>query len=505
MKVPLCVLLVEDSEADAMLVTRALQRDGYDLTFERVETAKAMSVALDRSGWDIVIADYSMPHFSGLDALELLKYKGIDLPFIIVSGTIGEEVAVEVMRSGAHDYVMKENLARLGPAIRRELRDAQERRARRQAEDQLRLLSWVVEQSSIMVTITNTEGQIEYINPSFTRITGYTPEEVIGKNPRILKSGETPPEEYEQLWETVMNGGEWRGEFHNKKKNGNLYWELATISPIRDPAGNSMTHLVKVAEDITALKQLESLKSEFIRNVSHELRTPLALIRGYAEVLDDGGLGEVQPDQREPVAVIARRAKILSRMVDDFAVFLETGTPESRCEPVDLGSLVHNQISSFQATVEQAGLTIETHVASDLPAVAGDESHLSRVLGHLLDNACKFTPAGGHISVRLEQEGDELVLEVSDNGIGISDQQFELIFDIAQGDGSMSRRYGGIGLGLALVKKVVEAHGGRVDVESQVKKGSVFRVSLPPSDASRIFPDITQSESLSVRSFPFVD
>ena len=133
---PLRVLVVEDSEDDALLLVRELQRNDYEVECERVETGEAMDAALENQAWDIIIADYSMPHFSGLEALKLLQQSALDLPFIIVSGAIGEDVAVEAMKAGAHDYLIKGNLIRLGPAVERELREAEVRRKRKQAEEE---------------------------------------------------------------------------------------------------------------------------------------------------------------------------------------------------------------------------------------------------------------------------------------------------------------------------------------------------------------------------------
>lgn len=256
MSTPLRVLIIEDSEDDALLVVRNLRRGGYDPTFERVETAEAMTAALNRQIWDILISDYSMPHFSAPAALKLLQESGIDLPFIIVSGVVGEETAVAAMKTGAHDYLIKGNLTRLVAAIERELNNAHVRQERKRAEDQLRKLSHSVEQSPVSIVITDTDGNIEYVNPKFTQLTGYSFEDVLGRNPRILKSDEHPPEFYKQLWDTITSGKVWRGEFHNRKKNGELYWEFASISPIINK-DDVITNFVAVKEDITKRKLSE--------------------------------------------------------------------------------------------------------------------------------------------------------------------------------------------------------------------------------------------------------
>lgn len=237
---------------------------------------------------------------------------------------------------------------------------------------------------------------------------------------------------------------------------------------------------VLMMQDITHLKELDRLKNEFIQNVSHELRSPLALVRGYAEMLDTGELGDLRPEQEVPVAVIARRARMLSDLVRGITLILEAESNPPDPEPTALDELARAAVEDFQISVRQAGLKLHAEIAPDLPPVGGSPIHLRRVLDNLLDNAVKFTPEGGSILVRVLPDGDQVVLEVSDTGIGIPpDQQGRIFERFYQVDGSAKRRYGGVGLGLALVKEIVEVYGGRVALESAVGKGSTFTVSLP--------------------------
>ena len=256
MDIPLAVLIVEDSESDAQLIVRLLKKAGYELVYEQVETGEQMRAALGKRAWDIVISDYKLPQFDGRTALELLKETRLDIPFIVVSGTIGEERAVAMMKAGAHDYLMKGNLARLAPAVARELDQAEVRRERKRTEAQLRQLSSAVEHSPASIVITDSNGSIEYVNPKFTTLTGYTLQEVQGQTSRVLKSGKTLPELYQKLWRTILSGKEWRSELLNRKKNGELYWEDVSISAIID-SKNIITHFVAVKENITARKEAE--------------------------------------------------------------------------------------------------------------------------------------------------------------------------------------------------------------------------------------------------------
>jgi|APLak6261680187_1056133.scaffolds.fasta_scaffold00947_1 diguanylate cyclase (GGDEF)-like protein/PAS domain S-box-containing protein len=257
------VLIVEDVEDDAKLALRALRRGGFDPTYRRVQTAAELKTALAEESWDTVISDFRMQGFNGIDALDILRATGLDIPFILISGTIGEETAVAAMKAGASDYIMKQNLARLAPALERELKEAQNRgearrvlRERELAVVELQKLSRAVEQSPVSVTITDRDGMIEYVNPYFCHVSGYSRDDLIGQNPRILQSGETPKETYGELWQALLAGKEWRGELLNRKKSGELYWERQAISPIADPAG-VISHFIAVKEDITERKRSE--------------------------------------------------------------------------------------------------------------------------------------------------------------------------------------------------------------------------------------------------------
>jgi PAS domain S-box-containing protein len=236
----------------------------------------------------------------------------------------------------------------------------------------------------------------------------------------------------------------------------------------------------ELAAAVARLQELDRLKNEFIQSVSHELRTPLALMRGYAEVLDSGELGELRPEHQVPVSIIARRARTLTELVGDIMLILETEVAPPVPEPVLLDELVRTVIEDFQLAAKQGELSLRADITPDLPAVSGYTTYLRRVLDHLLGNAIKFTPQGGAIVVRLQQEEERVILEVCDTGIGIPADQFGRIFDrFYQVDGSTKRRYGGVGLGLALVKEIVTAYDGSIAVRSTLGEGSTFTVTLP--------------------------
>lgn len=283
-KPSLNALLVEDSENDALLIARMLRRGGYDLAYQQVDTPEGMRAALAQGDWDLIISDYSMPHFSGREALKLLQETGLDLPFIIVSGAIGEEEAVAAMKAGAHDYVMKDKLARLVPAVERELAEAQIRQERRQATAQIRRLSRAVEQNPVAIIITDPHGVIEYTNPQFTALTGYPPEIAIGQQLHQIHANGARSEAIQQLEQAILSGEEWKGELHSRKESGTSYWVSLAISFIHDPDGQ-ITHCVATGEDITERKRAEAEKSLQIARMQrqHHTLTQLAKHPALAE------------------------------------------------------------------------------------------------------------------------------------------------------------------------------------------------------------------------------
>ena len=227
-------------------------------------------------------------------------------------------------------------------------------------------------------------------------------------------------------------------------------------------------------------RELDRLQREFIQNVSHELRTPLALIRGHAEVLESGWMGELSSEQKQSVGVIVRRAQLLAKLVNDIVNILEIDRRKLVREPTDLAWVVRASLADLQAVAEQAEIVLSAEITPDLPPISGDAIALRRMVDNLVGNAIKFTPAGERVTVRLAQRENGMTLEVADTGIGIPSEHQERIFErFYQINGSATRKYGGMGLGLALVKEIAEAHGGQVSVTSQVGVGTTFAVSLP--------------------------
>jgi len=250
------VLLIEDSEDDAQLVLLELRRGGFEPEYFRVETADEFREALTKDQWDMVLSDHNLPQFNAPSALAIFNEIGIDIPFIIMSGAVRAADVVDLLKAGAHDFLEKNDLARLVPAIERELREVKVRQKQREAEETLRKLSSAVEQSPSTVIITDDKGLIEYVNPKFEKATGYTAKEVKNQLPDILGSNYLTQEQSDALWKTVRDGKEWRGEFFSQRKSGEMFWEFALVSPIKNPEGETANYLI-TSEDITFIKEAE--------------------------------------------------------------------------------------------------------------------------------------------------------------------------------------------------------------------------------------------------------
>ena len=367
---------------------------------------------------------------------------------------------------------------------------------RKQSEEQLRKLSYAVEQSPVSIVITNIQGDIEYVNPKFCSMTGYTLEEVRGKNPRFLKSGQVPAETYKQLWNTVISGREWHGELHNKKKNGELYWEFASVSPIKNKNG-MVTHFLAVKEDITERKKAEFelqyakiqadyaniAKSEFLANISHEIRTPLNGIIGFTDVLLNTALKEEQLDY---VKTIKNSSMILLKLINDILDFskIESGKLELEEIDFDLELACYEVCEMISFIVINKPIEILCNISSDIASYyCGDITKIKQVLINLLGNSSKFTESG-EISLSVDKSEEtqnkvKLHFSIKDTGIGISDDKLDMIFEtFKQADGSVTRKYGGSGLGLSICKKLVNFMKGEIWVESLPGTGSTFHFTI---------------------------
>jgi len=257
---PLNVLLVEDRDSDARLAVRELRAAGYEPTWKRVDTESEYLSSLEQFP-DVILADFSMPQFDAMRALELLQERELDIPFIIVSGTIGEDLAVEALQRGAQDYLLKDRLGRLGSAVEQALQAKRLRQSQRQAQEQLHLQSQALAAAANGILITDKDGSVLWANPAFSTLTGYALDEVLGKNPRFLKSDRHEPLFYEDLWQTIVSGRVWKGEEVNRRKDGSEYDIEQVITPVRNADG-AITRFIAIQQDISDRKRAEAVLRE---------------------------------------------------------------------------------------------------------------------------------------------------------------------------------------------------------------------------------------------------
>jgi two-component system NtrC family sensor kinase len=367
---------------------------------------------------------------------------------------------------------------------------------RRRAADSLRMLSLAVEQSPASIVITDTAGRIEYVNSKFCEVTGYSPQEVIGQNPRLLKSGEMPPEHYRQMWRTITAGRPWRGEFHNRKKNGELYWELASVSPVCD-ADLTVTHYLAVKEDVTERRRLEEelrqvQKMEAIGRlaggVAHDFNNLLTVIQGSAAALDEPG---VEPQERdELLGQIAEAADRAARLTRQLLAF--SRRQAVKLADLDLNAVVLNMTRMLQRLIGEH-ITLTAQYAAGGAPVHADAGMMEQVLMNLAVNARDAMPRGGVLAIRTEavrldaqaavhpraRQGLFVRLSVADTGSGIAPEHLPHLFEPFFTTKDVGK---GTGLGLAAVFGIVEQHGGWIEVQSDPGSGSRFDVYLPHLD-----------------------
>lgn len=479
MAIPLKILIIEDSEDDLFLLLHELRKGGYAPEYLSVCTAEGVKRALGDREWDIVTSDYNMPGFSALGALDILKKSGLDLPFIVVSGKIGEDQAVAAMKSGAHDYVMKHNLSRLVPAIEREIRDSGERRLRREAEVALKRqfaqFRTIFDAMTAIVYVADMDSyELLYMNRFGADLFG---EDWQGKACyTVLQGDQSGPCEFCTNRLLVKDGMPLPAVTTEKQNILNGRWYQWTDRAIEWTDGRLVR--LQIAVDITELKEMERIKDEMISGVSHEMRTPLTAMLGFTEFLLEN---EVETDsRREILETIHKETERLNDLIGNFLDMqrLKDDTLVISKETLAVADIVNHGARLFSINKDRHPITVDC--PPGLPALKGDSEKLQQVMINLLSNACKYSPAGSKVTIGAKAADGEVIISVQDEGIGVPLEMREKVFErFFRIDNSDRRMVGGTGLGLALVKDIVTAHGGRVWIEANFPSGSRVLFSLP--------------------------
>ncbi|HET6823881.1 MAG TPA: ATP-binding protein [Anaerolineales bacterium] len=368
-------LIVEDSEYDTQTMLRELRRGGYEVEYERVETRSAMEQALSERTWDLILCDYTLPRFSAGDALRTLRQSGLDLPFIIISGTIEEENAVDMLKAGAHDFIVKGRMARLLPAIERELKDAETRRLQREAE---------VQRQELM-------ARLEAINSEIERFT-----------------------------------------------------YLAF----------------------------------------HDLRAPLITIKGFAGALEQDLEAGRHDQALRDIQRIGGAADRMDEILSDLLEFARIGRVRRPSEDVDSQQLVQEALQKLDGLIRAKSVTVK--VSPDLPQVHGDRVRLREVFENLIENAAQYTSDQKEPSIEIgtRWQDDQQIIFVRDNGQGVDPRYHNRIFELFE---KLDPNTQGPGIGLALARRIIEVHGGKIWVESGGEgQGSTFCFTLPEKSEVKI-------------------
>jgi PAS domain S-box-containing protein len=494
------VLILEDSLMDMELVSELLSDAGYILDLIHVEDEPGFISALKKCNYDIILSDFKLPGFDAFGALEISKKICPEIPFICVSGSIGEETAIELLKLGAVDYVLKDRLERLPFAVKRALDEAKAKTAHLKSihdlqESETRFRQ-VAETAQEWIWEVDKNWRYTYASPVIQSLLGYSPEEVVGKkyfyDSIIL-------EKKEELKNAVLEVFSQKVTFRNFEnpnihKNGHIVILSTSGSPIFDNDGN-LSGYRGVDEDITERKRIlkelvaakekaeesDKLKTAFLNNISHEIRTPLNSIMGFGQFLAES---ELTLDERIGYFNILQKSsnRLLNTVTDymDMAMIV-SGTMEVHKNEFHLQSYFKEIIEGTKQLCADKNIDFELHIPSEPIGLIlnSDKEFIRKILIVFLDNALKFTKQGS-ISCGYRVTSDFLEFFVQDTGRGIDVDKIEIIFDMfTQEDISNTRGYEGSGLGLAIAKGLVKLLGGSISAISEKGKGSTFTFTVP--------------------------
>jgi PAS domain S-box-containing protein len=523
----IAILYVEDDAVTRNILAKMIPLKFPDVEFHTAENGKTgLDIFKERSP-DIIITDINMPVMDGIKMATEIKALRPETTIIILSAYGDTNYLLDAIEIGVNHYIMKPiDYKKLFMTIAKCVNGIILETRFKEQNEHIRKLSRAVEQSPSMAMIADSRGIIEYVNPKFTEVTGYSSEEVIGRTPDMFKSGQTAPEIYKSLWSAITSGHVWHGDFLNRKKNGEMYWEAASIAPVFDETGE-ITHFVAVKEDITlrkraeekiealnanlaaraaeletankklekAFHELETANNElemanrelaaanneleaFNYSVSHDLKKPLTNINGYCQVILHLHADQLNEQTRRYLKDIYSGTLRMSGLIDTLLDFSRLSRCEMVRETVDLSGMA----AEIAAELRLAGpeRRVMFKIAEGAKA-CGDASLLRVMLGNIIGNAWKYTARkeAGVIEFNMTEHDGKPVYFVRDNGAG---------FNMAEADGLFSPfhrlhnrdEFAGHGIGLAMVQRIIQRHGGRVWAEAKPEKGATFFFTLPP-------------------------
>jgi PAS domain S-box-containing protein len=507
MDAPLRVLIVEDSVADAELLVRELERGGYAVAYERVQTAPALQEALTRAAWDVVVSDYDMPMFSGPAALGILQATGLDIPFIMISGTIGEDIAVSALKAGAHDFLVKGRLARLMPAIERERREVEVRRERTRAEDALRRSEAhyrsLFDGAIFGIYQATAEGHFVTVNPALVTMLGYdSAHDLLGVGWAPLHDDpDVAASLIRRSHEGAPLAGEeviWRrksGDQIRVRLSGRLIEEPHTRRTLAEVIVEDITEQHRLQEQWRQAQKMEAI-GQLAGGVAHDFNNLLTVILGNCELL----LSDLDPDHphQRDIAEIQKAGASAAGLTRQLLAF----SRKEIIEPMrlDLNVVVGDMRTMLNRLIRE-DVTVVFDFRSELAPMKADRGQVEQIVLNLAVNARDAMPRGGtltigtanveldehdaktHVSVK---PGPYVALTVSDTGTGMTSQVQERLFEPFFTTKEVGK---GTGLGLATVHGIVTGIGGSVTVASEVGRGTSFTVYFPRADAAELLVD----------------
>jgi two-component system cell cycle sensor histidine kinase/response regulator CckA len=494
------ILHLEDNSDDAVFLEVLLRKERLDCVITPAETQSEFHAALAKGPFDLIISDYSLPSFDGLSALQYAKKKYPDTPFIFVSGTIGEERAIESLKQGATDYVIKDRLSRLVPAIKRAMVEAAASKRRKQAEEQIREQAALLDKAQDAICLNDMNHSILYWNKSAERLYGWTAKEALGQSANNLLFQEDAANSFAAL-KSLIRKGEWQGELHQVTKAGKKIIVESRWTLMRDEHDEPKSILI-INTDITERKQVEAqlLRTQRMESIgalaggiAHDLNNALAPVLMALQFVRNEPVSEEIRKMLGIAETSARRGVDMVRQILSFA-----RGRESEHVPLQTRHLIHDMTKFAEDTFPKS-IQIQSNVAPDLYTVMCNPTQLHQVLLNLCINARDAMPNGGRLGIEAANftldeaktdaqghpPGSYVLLTVSDTGCGMLPDTLGKIFDPFFTTKEVGK---GTGLGLSTAMGIVKTHGGFMEVVSEVGKGSVFRIYLPASRGAEIPP-----------------
>jgi PAS domain S-box-containing protein len=500
------ILHVEDDVADAALIRAWLQRGGLDMEILRVDQKAQLQEALTTQSWDLVLSDYHIPGLEGTDTLKLIRNLHPELPVIFVTGALGEERAVELLRQGATDYVLKQSPERLVHCVNRALQEASMRHDTQTWQRSAALALAIAENATHGLLALDQEGRCLFLNPAAQKLLGYSYE--LLQHQGLPLHALIHPEGCEgcPLLEALSLHRQTSGEEVFARPDGSSFPIAFTATPLLEggrPVGTvieirdiseerrrrqllqaSEAHYKQAAEFEKAARaeaeQANRLKDDFIATVSHELRTPLTAMMGWMRLLRRDNLPEKH--RQDGLEVLEDSTKMLAKLVEDLLDVsrILAGKLRLEVQPTDLAELVETKVKAFGPSAAVKGIQLRVH-RQNSPRVMGDPNRLGQVVSNLVTNALKFTPSGGSVDVWVGESQGDAVVRITDTGQGIPAHALSRLFRrFGQVHGGSTRRFSGLGLGLSIVRDLVELHRGQVDASSPGEgRGASFTFRIP--------------------------